>query len=631
MGISYSSMPFAALMSAIISMHLRAYKVSETFHYYYQDVSDILAHPHINLILPNQATALRNRIITDHLYNISAEEILAEYPEFAFIFTPVNNTKDIVEVRRYIEILISTLKDKLTEKLGVGDGIKYYELEILDGYSKEVNELCSLLDKYRIGLSEQTFLQIIERTVALTPVKFAGEPLKGLQLMGIMDTRALDFSNIIMMSMNERVFPKRNYSPSLIPANLRSGYYLPTQEQEEASYAYQFFRLLGRAKRVRLIYDSRTSGVSSGEMSRYLSQLLFLEKDKGISLKTVDFKAEIGDVEPLVINKTPHVIEELRRFLPGGDLKLSASALKTYLSCPLKFYLEYVKGLRVNEDVPGFIDGASYGTVTHRVVQDIYMPYRNKRITEEILKIMLNDNLEMRTRLVLDEIYYKGRYKNRMEHFPGEGRITAKIIAEYVASMLKSEMKIAKTTPHIFLGAEVGEHKKYEWKINDKFTINFTMSIDRIDSLGDAADAADTSLIFIDYKTGDDKLEATSVNSLFTDSLCAGIFQLLVYSHAYAALFGHKGKIKPMIYKFQTMATVGVSDLTLFKEPLSDYRLADNPPKEDKGFYQRFEELINCIFEENNDFPFSQTEDISHCKYCKFKQICGRYPEDKSY
>lgn len=631
MGIGYSSTPFAALMSAIISMHLRAYKIGESFHYYYQDVTDILSHPHINLILPVQATALRDRIITDHLYNISADEILDEYPECAFIFSPVNDTKNIREVRKYIDTLVSTLKIKLNEKIGIVDGIRYYELEILDGYTEVVNDLCALLEQYKIGLTEHTFLQIIERTIASIPVNFAGEPLKGLQLMGVMDTRALDFSNIIMMSLNERVFPKRNYSPSLIPANLRAGYYLPTQEQEEASYAYQFFRLLGRAKNVRLIYDSRTSGISSGEMSRYLSQLLYLEKDKKIALKTVDFKAEIGEVESLVVNKTAHVIQDLRRFRPGGDLKLSASALKTYLSCPLKFYLEYVKGLRINEDVPGYIDAASYGTVTHRVVQDIYMPYLNKRVTEDVLKIMLNDNLEERARLVLDEIYYKGRYKGRMENFPGEGRVTAKIIAEYVSSMIKSEMKIAKTSPHIFLGAEVGEHKKHEWIINDKYTINYTMSIDRIDSLGDSSDFAETSLIFIDYKTGSDKLSASSVESLFTDSACGGMFQLLVYSHAYAAIFGHRGNIKPMIYKFQTMAIEGIKDLTLFKTPLNDYRLADDPPKEEIGFYQRFEELINCIFEENNDFPFAQTEDINHCTYCQFKQICGRYPEDTSY
>ena len=631
MGISYSSTPFAALMSAIISMHLRAYKVRDTYHYYYQDVVDIISHPHIRLILPDAATAIRNRIITDHLYNISAAEIVTDFPESAFIFTPVNDTRNIKEVRTYIETLVSTLRTMLSAKISVADGIRYYELEILEGYAQAVDALCSLLDKYDIAVTERTFLQIIERTVASNPVNFAGEPLKGLQLMGIMDTRALDFSNIVMMSMNERVFPKRNYTPSLIPANLRAGYYLPTQEQEEASYAYQFFRLLGRAKRVRLLYDSRTMGIHSGEMSRYLAQLRYLEKDKNIKLDAVEFKAELGDIKPLIVNKTMEVISELHRFRPGGDLKVSASALKTYLGCPLKFYLEYVKGLKVNDDVPGYIDAASYGTVTHRVVQDLYMPYVNKRVNQGIIKIMLNDHLEERARLVLDEIYYKGRYKGRMEQFPGEGRVTAKIIAEYVASMLKAEMKIAETTPRIFVGAEVGEHKKHEWRINDKYTLNFTMSIDRIDSLGDAADPADASLVFIDYKTGGDSLTASSVDALFRKPDCGGIFQLLVYSHAYASIFGHRGRIKPLIYRFQTMSTDGIPDLRLFKKPLDNYALADNPPTDEDNFSIRFEQLIDKIFEEENAYPFTQAEDITHCTYCQFKQICGRYPEDTTY
>lgn len=631
MGISYHATPFAALMSSLISMHLRAYKVRGEYHYYYQDVTEVLSHPHITLLFPKHAEEIKEKIQSHHLFNIHACDLIKDYPDLAFIFTPIDDMKDIRQVSAYISTLVDTLTRLLNSYIGHADSKNYYELEVLAGYAKAVEELCDLTERYDVSLHERTFLQMIERTVSTTPINFTGEPLKGLQLMGVMDTRALDFSNLILLSMNERVFPKRNYNPSLIPASLRAGYMLPTQEDEESTYAYQFYRLISRAKRVSLLYDSRTSGISSGEMSRYLSQLIHLSAPGAITVKNVEMNAEIKEVKPIVVNKTESVIADLRRFRPGGDLKLSASALKTYLSCPLRFYLQYVKGLRINEEVLEYIDAASYGTVTHRVVQSLYRPYEEKRITEGVIDSMLNSDIEELARTTLDEIYYKSRYNAHPDDMPGEGRITAKIIAQYVRYMLKAEKKAAASTPMIFRGAEVGEKILRHWRINDKYTLNFTMSIDRIDALGDYADPKEETLTFIDYKTGGDELKAPNVASLFENSKFGGIFQLLVYSHAYADIEGHRGAIQPKIYRFQTMATEGIPPLKLNSKSLEDYRQADAPDKNGDTFREKFEEMIDAIFEEDNAHPFTQTEDIDHCSYCPFKQICSRYPEDNKY
>lgn len=630
MSVSYRSTPFAALMSAIISMHLRAYKIRGVFHYFYPDVIDVVSHPHIIRIAPVEAEEIKNRIMKEHLYNISAEQIMADYPLLAFLFQPISEENDIDDVKAYIENLIVNLTDKLHNTIGHPTGKEFYELDILQGYADEVRNLCDLMKKYRINVREHTFLQMIERTLQNRPINFAGEPLKGLQLMGVMDTRALDFDNIIMLSLNERIFPKRSYSPSLISMNLRSSYGLPTQEQEESTYAYQFYRLISRASHVRLLYDSRTSGISSGERSRYLSQLVHLHKSTHVKIRNVELTAEKEDIGEIIIKKTSKVMQELHEFFPGGKLKFSASAFKTYFQCPVRFYFEYVRNLRMYEETVDFIDPASFGTVTHRVAQELYQPYAaadfnaDRPIKASDIDTMLNSDIELLAMKILDKEYYRDRYAGRLDRMPGEGKVISMLIAKYVRRMLEIEKEWVGKHPYTFLANEYCDKTIFHWRVTDKYTINFRMSIDRVDRIARGQKPEDEELRFIDFKTGDDALICKDMNGMLKDHSKAAIFQLLLYCYAYADLFDYKGKIKPMIYKFQTIATKGLPDLRINKENLSDYRQADKI-----GFMDRFREKVEEIF--NPEIPFGQTNNIQDCKYCPFKQICGRYPEDSKF
>lgn len=630
MSVSYRSTPFAALMSAIISMHLRAYKIRDTYHYYYQDVINVMSHPHIAMIAPLDSEKIKDRILKEHIFNISAEMLISDYPELAFIFRPITEEKDIDSVKTYISELLANLTERLRLSTGKNSGQGSYELEILQGYADEVNTLCSFLKKYEISIREHTFLQIIERTLQTKPISFAGEPLKGMQLMGVMDTRALDFDNIIMMSLNERIFPKRNHNPSLISMNLRGSYGLPTQEQEESSYAYQFYRLISRASHVRLLYDSRMSGISSGERSRYLSQLVYLFKDTPVGLSSVQLKTETKEAEEIRIEKTPDVIQELNGFLAGGKLRFSATAFKAYFQCPLRFYLEYVKNLRIYEDTVDYIDSASYGTVTHRVVQDLYSPYAPeegkpaKLITPAVIDLMIKSDIETLAMHVLDKEYYHERYSGHPDRMPGEGKVIALLIAKYIRKMLDIEKEWAGEAPFTFVANEYCDKELFSWKISDKYNINFRMSIDRVDRLNDSPVKEEEELRFIDFKTGDDDLTCKDAESLFVNHKKSAIFQLLLYCYAYADLFGYKGKIRPMIYKFQTIATEGIKGIKIGRQEITDYRQADA-----FGFMEKFREKVDEIF--NPDIPFEQTKNLENCKYCAFKQICGRYPEDSGY
>lgn len=630
MGVSYKSTPFSALMSAIISMHLRAYKIREDFHYFYQDVVNVVSHPHIALIAPESSAGIKDWIMTNHIFNINARTLMSQFSDLAFMFTPITEEKRIDNVKAYIENLITNLTEKLRESSNTPSGKGLYELDILQGYAEEMQHLCDMMKKYDIQVREHTFLQMMERTMLTKPISFTGQPLKGLQLMGVMDTRALDFENIIIMSLNERTFPKRNYSPTLISMNLRSSYGLPTQEQEECSYAYQFYRLISRAKHVRLLYDSRTSGISSGERSRYLSQLVYLNKDIRAKLRTVELNKGKNEVKEVVIEKTPKIMQELNEFLPNGKLFFSASAFKTYFQCPLRFYFEYVKRLRIYEETVDYIDAASYGTATHHVVQELYETYAKVQgkpdtlVTGPVIDAMINSDIESLAMRILNEEYYHGDYTGRLDRMPGEGKVTSLLIAKYVRKMLGIEIETAGKEPYIFLANEFGQGEKFHWRISDEYTINFKMSIDRVDILRDSAKPEERELRFIDYKTGDDSLSCRDMKSMLSNHQKSAIFQLLLYCYAYADLMGHEGRIIPMIYKFQTIATDGIKKLRINGKELTDYRQADNI-----GFMDAFREKVEEIF--NPEIPFRQTKDIEDCRYCAFKQICGRYPDERDY
>lgn len=618
MGLPYRSTPFAALMSSIISMHLRAFISRQVYHYFYQDVVEVLSHPHFSVIAPVEAAEIKDTIKSEHLFNVSTEFLHDKYPQLDFIFSPISDQEDIDSVKKYISNLVKGLSQRLARNIPQGNDVNFYEIRLLEGYDKAIEYLCSLVKKYNVKMHERTFLQMIERTLSTEKINFTGEPLKGLQILNIMQTRALDFDNIILLSANERTFPKRNYNPSLIPASLRRGYMLPTQEHEEASYAYQFYRMISRAKRVKLIYDNRTGGLTSGEMSRYLSQLVHLDRDINIKISNLEFTAEVDDPKPIIIHKTPEVINELRGFRPGGKRRLSASALKSYISCPLKFYLQYVKGIRVNDQVMEYIDAASYGSIIHSIFETLYTPYAGQRINEYTLDKILATDIEHLALVTLNEKYYKCRYTDRLNDMPGEGKVTAKIITKYVTKLLQWEKT---QDPFIFVGAEVGEHEMFEWKINDKYTINFTMSIDRIDCTKPSENPDECALRFIDYKTGSDDTRAT-LNNLFTDTSKSGIFQLLIYCHAYSDINNFKGKITPLIYKLQEISK-GVSPVIVDKNIIDDYRTVDS------AFFPRFEELIDKIFEEDDQYPFVQTSKLQHCLYCPFSTMCQRVVEER--
>ena len=256
---------------------------------------------------------------------------------------------------------------------------------------KKVYEACSVNDKVTVvcgvDITEKTFFYLLCRMLSGNSVTFEGEPLKGLQIMGVLETRLLDFRNLFVLSMNEKVFPARHYTRSFIPESLRAAYGISTYHKQDSMFTYYFYRMISRAENVFLLYDSRTQGVASGEVSRYISQLKQLYKRGQCKDYFYSYDVLLPVDQEMAINKSAEIMSRLLKYTePDSGMNFSASMVNTYLECPVRFYFKYVEGIREEDEMKDFVDSATFGTIVHEVMQQIYdaVPEKNgKRLVEK--------------------------------------------------------------------------------------------------------------------------------------------------------------------------------------------------------------------------------------------------------
>lgn len=624
MGLPYRTTTFAALLRNIISMQLRARTLRGSYHFFYEDVCAVLTHPHMRYIDSNAADTVLDYIRRRKVFNISAEELCRDYPVFSRVFTPVHNLADVEAVGAYLTDLFRWISDSLadaSEAAAAAAGtsprpfVEKFEHKVLSYLVRSVESLTALAREYDVQMADRTFLRLFERMLNHTEVPATGTPLAGLQVLGVLETRTLDFSNVAVLSMNERIFPRRQYTHSLIPGALRSGYGLPAPDSLENTYAFCFYRLVARARRMALYYDSRRGIEGSGEMSRYLNQLIYLVPGLKIKHHNVNLSGSTTAPMPVTVLKTPEVLAQVDRMRAGGDLRLSATALKEYKHCPLAFYLKYVRGLRNDEEVVDYMNNADHGTIVHNVIQKAFAQFGTQPITYSKLDRLVAPSNTMLDDLALREVLELKypQYRNG-EELPTEGRIAADLISVIARSDISAERDAYCSGGQTFTfgGAEVRIDRP--WKITPELTINWKMSIDRVDALPDG------SMRFIDFKTGSDESRAT-MNALEKYNYkTEGVFQLMTYCQAYRDIVDPNARIRPVLHLTRELTrSLGISGITLDKKPLESYT-------DDTA--ERFEPIVKGIIASifNPEVPFGQCSDEEDCRYCPFKDTCGRYP-----
>ncbi len=617
MGFPLKFTPMASLLNAITVMQMRAADVRGERAYFHEDVKAILSHPLLQSIDVEACNTLLATLRKERMYTVPASFMTSNLPEGpGAIFIPVTDISNPADVYDYTRRVVDYLLDSTVTE-GKAARIERYFLE---SFSQSLDDLYAAMQEWNITMRESTFFHILRRALASAAVNFTGEPLKGLQIMGVLETRALDFDNIVILSMNERVFPRKHFTRSFIPDALRRAYHMSTVEFQESIYAYYFYRLISRARRVQLLYDGRTEGTRSGEMSRYLSQLLYLFPEAGITHRRKVFPApRVGD-EVIVIEKTPAIMERLEAFrLPEGEDRrfLSASSINTYINCPLSFYLKHVEGLDLDDEVTDYMDSSTMGTILHEVMEKLYKNLRGKadsvRITPEVIDhISRHVHIEpLVTRSINHRYLRKG--EDCDDPLVGESLLIGRVMTTYVQMLLQSEKAL---TPFEFIDAEMEVIGRLE--VAPGIEVNIRQVIDRVDRLNpDAPDGG--RLRVVDYKTGNDKVTFTSMNDLFDNTKYdrrKAILQLLFYCNMLARKMNTDGPVSPVIYLFKTIATQGIVPISYNRKPLEDYRTVNDE------FLARFRETVAQIFDP--DVPFTQAPDDHACTFCNFKSVCGR-------
>lgn len=612
MGVPAAHTPFATMLRSIVSMQMRARVIHDRLHYYYADVIELLSHPHIQVIAPETAEKIKKYISRNSLYNLDAEDLCEAYPEVSYLFEPVKSLDSAAEMCGYMRRLIDGLGAAIK-----ASGKAYHsslpELELLEYFRTDTDSLEKLIAKYDITMNESTFFALFERLLQSHRIDLKGTPLCGLQVMGVLETRALDFDNIIVLSMNENSFPRKSHMRTMIPNNLRIGYGMTTVDRQDSLYTYYFYHLISRARHVKLIYDSRAGSFGAGEPSRYIEQIRHLAPAGKVSFSALEFGSAFNSPESISVRKDENVMRQLSRFYPGGNGFLSASALKEYKLCRLRFYLRYVRNLRGENDINDYISSSVHGTIVHKIAEILYSRYKDRLIDSSVIEDILSRTDEM-DRLIAEtvfNIYYRNARYTDPAMMPAEGEVTCAVIRMYLRNMLEIEKVRYSTQPFRFVEGEM--EVKSSWPISDGLSVNFKMSVDRVDEI------APGMLRFIDYKTGSDVVQPTTVDNIFTRGRHDddAIFQLLTYCVFYADTVDNSAGIQPVVYPFKTMISDNeIPVINVEGTEIDDFRHIE------ETFRERLTEMMKEIF--SPDTVFDQAEDEKSCRYCPFLDLCGR-------
>lgn len=605
----------SALMKSVVSMQLRSRLVKKEYVYFYEDVQDVIAQSLLKTIAVNECNNIQNYIVQNKAFNIKAEYLIENYPLLKPLFSPVKDIQNVDGVFTYVRNLVDFLIDKLSQ-------VKKQSLDIafMSHYKRALESLHSLAHNYDVKMSEHTIFHLIERAISSDTVNFVGEPLNGLQIMGVLETRALDFENIIILSMNERIFPRKHYSRSFIPETLRRGYGMSTIEFQESIYAYYFYRLLARSKNAYLLYDARTSGTKSGDVSRFIHQLKFFAPKSTTKFSIVDYEIQANINREIVVEKTDEIMQRLELFRTDDKHKkyLSASAIKSYVKCPLRFFLEKIEGLNIDNEINDYIDDITFGNIIHGVVENIYKELCDNDITVDVLDEWKNNRqkqLDEHLTRMINKHYNCSRSDNDLTEIVGEAAVLKDIMLYMILQLFENEKQF---TPIKFIDAEKEMIVRY--KVSDDLQVNFRQIIDRIDY---ATVNGIPILRIIDYKTGSDELKS-SFDKIFDNSYSTNdgaILQLFIYCLLYSIENNTDEAIQPIVYKMRTLSTKSIPPLNVNGLDVWDYRLLKDE------FCGYFNAVLTELFDKN--VPFIQTKNVKNCHNCNFKNICDK--ESKSF
>jgi len=578
--------------------------------FYFRDVLSILNHQYLQNIHHEKVKGFLKKINDENLVYVKSSDI-PEDELFNKVFVNVSNPGDL---SGYLLEILEIIAGFLIQKNASDEADFMIESEYLFQLKTRLTLLSSLIsESIEITGTVEAYMKLFRKIIQGHRIPFAGEPLRGLQIMGILESRILDFDHVIFLSLNEGVMPVSYSGFSFVPANLRFAVGMPTREDHDAIYAYYFFRLIQRASRITIMYNNSTEGMKTGEPGRYLYQLEYLSNYK-INKHTVSFNVSGSEPKDIVITKDDRILERLSRFKTDGKHYLSPSAITSYMDCPLRFYFSYVEGIREEDEVMEDLDYPAIGDFYHTTMELIYKEYEGCQLSDKDFKKMkVKENVEEKMSSAFRAVF-AGNKEGEIRP-EGNNIIVYEIIKQLVIKTLEIDEKIDNLS---FIKAEETLRYQHQCK-NSDLKVWIGGKIDRIDERNGI-------IHLIDYKTGKVTRRFESAELLFNrnewkSANLKGAVQILIYSWLYQKHFPEAQQIAPGIYSTREMFDKSFNFL-LEEGRRNSLRSVMNASE----YFHPLEDSLDAMISElfNPEIPFRQTEDEKICSHCIYASICHR-------
>lgn len=618
MGFPLSQTPAYSFVNALMELHTSGYNPNNG-RYLFAEVISVLKHPYTRQLSP-EAEKLEQTLTRDNrFYPLPSE--LKQDNVLELLFTPRRNNLD----------LCSMLSEALKEVAVIYQQQAASHSDAFDQLYREslfktytlVNRFHTLIESKELNVQAGTFQRLLTRVMSSSSIPFHGEPAIGMQVMGVLETRNLDFRHLIMLSVNEGQLPKAGGDSSFIPYNLRKAFGMTTIDHKIAVYAYYFYRLMQRTEKVTLVYNTATDGINRGELSRFMLQFL-IEWGYPVLRKQLEAAQSPQDSTPIIIEKTPDVMERMKSVFDirnNPKALISPSALNCYLDCPLKFYYKYVALLSAPDEVTADIDSAKFGSIFHYAAEHIYkaLTAHGKLISKENLETLLKDEVRLQTYVDngFKELFFN-LPQNEQPEYNGIQLINSAVIVKYIQQLLRNDLRYA---PFTFVGSEQRIFENIEiCTSTGDIQSRIGGIIDRIDSKGE-------SLRIVDYKTGGDADTPANVQSLFIPDKKRSnyVFQTFLYASIVCKKLREKNDsrlVAPALLYIHRAASENYSPVIQMGEPRKPKEPVENFAQYEGDFRENLKTLLEDIF--NPDISFTQTEIEDKCAYCDFRALCKK-------
>lgn len=583
-----------ALADALLSLYRNSRKSKKGVFFRSSDVSRVLTHSFFTNY-NQQIRDIHRNLLANRTYIKDSELNLPGTLNDLFTFT--GSPADFVA---FAEQIAGSVYSEVKNTAAFAS--QKTEMQALYEMNRQLKWLRITISDNKVEIeSLPTIISLIKKSLSVIKLSFRGEPLTGLQIMGFLETRALDFENVIIISASEGVLPSTSHSNSFIPMNLRTGFKMRTPAYDEAIFAYNFYRLIQRAKKVWITWCTGQGLTEKAEMSRYLLQL----KHAGIHpVETcpIDNRPVVPSGNTISVQKDEAVMARLELYR-SGEKTMSSSSLNTYLDCPLRFYFSYIAGMKEqDEPMDEDMDNRIIGSLFHKAAESLYENKfeAGKTISKKDLEsITGTDYQKAIAEAFADILKYKD--ENYSEYLSGTEWLYEEIISKYLNALVKWDRQ---NCPYVYLGHELEAESVFE-----DTRIRFFSRLDRLEE-------KDGQIVLSDYKASDLKDVQMNVENAFNTGARKRnyVFQMYFYHYILAKKF-----VKPVLTRL-----ISVNKLI----PDGNCTVHNDPS--DKSVMDTFTNTLSKVLDElfSHEIPFSQTKEEKLCKFCNYKAICNRQEPD---